>query len=246
MSNRAGPRILQVVALMVLAAISAESVAGYDATTGRPLELGLGILFLTPLYGGPAVLIREAARRARLGWRAMVPMAAAFGLLEAGVIDQSLFSADYRGIEGWEQLLGGTFIEPLGLSAYLAETFVVGHVIYSFCAPIAIVEALRPAEAHQPWLRWPGLMVVVVLYLVVAAVVLGDHGALDATWLGVAQASAILALGAALLVCASRRSGWGLEHIAAVAAGALLTLMAAISALAIRRTRRSAAAMTSA
>jgi hypothetical protein len=333
MSRRAWPRLLQVVGLMVLAAISAESVAGYDATTGRPLELGLGILFFAPLYGGPAVLIREAARRARLGWPAMVPMAAAFGLLEAGVIDQSLFSADYRGIEGWEQLLRGTFVEPLGLSAYLAQTFVVGHVIYSFCAPIAIVEALRPADAHEPWLRWPGLVVVVVLYLTVAAVVLGDHlanepshasagqvvgalvvaaglvaggvtlerrpprpgrarpprvwvvlavsfaaaslhGALDASWLGVAQAAAILALGAALLVCASRRSGWGLEHIAAVAAGALLslaalaftydpvigevsaarkyahnavllTLMAAVSALAIGRARRSAAAMTS-
>jgi hypothetical protein len=100
------------------------------------------------------------------------------------------------------------------------------------------------------------------------------HGALDATWLGVAQAAAILALGAALLVCASRRCGWGLEHIATVAAGVLLslaalaftydpligevsaarkyahnavmlTLMAAISALAIGRARRSAAAMTS-
>jgi hypothetical protein len=105
MSERAWPRSLQVAALMVLAAICAESVAAYDATTGRPLELASGILFFAPLYGGPAVLIREAARRARLGWPAKVTMAAAFGLLDAGVIDQSLFSADYRGIEGWEQLL---------------------------------------------------------------------------------------------------------------------------------------------
>jgi hypothetical protein len=51
---------------MVLAAISAESVAGYDATTGRPLELASGILSFAPLYGGPTVLIREAARRS---WR---------------------------------------------------------------------------------------------------------------------------------------------------------------------------------
>jgi hypothetical protein len=329
-TRRTWPRILQVVALMVLAAICAESVAAYDETTGRPLELALGILFFAPLYGGPAVLIRETARRARLGWPAMLPMAAAFGLLEAGVIDQSLFSTDYRGIEAWEEWRRGTLVEPLGLSAYLAQTFVVGHVIYSLCAPIAIVEALRPADAHEPWLGRRGLVVVAVLYLAVAAVVLGDHlanepshasagqvvgalvvaaglvaggvvlgrraprpgragaprlwvvlavsfaaaslhGAVEATWLGVAQAAAILALGAVLLARASRGSGWGLEHVAAVAAGALLslaalaftyepligevpaarkyahnaamlTLIAAVGALAIRRARRGAAA----
>ena len=314
---------------MVLAAIAAESVAAYDETTGKPLELAWGILFFAPLYGGPAVLIRETARRARLGWPAMLLMAAGFGLLEAGVIDQSLFSTDYREIEDWEELMRGTFVEPPGLSAYLAQAFVVGHVIYSYCAPIAIVEALRPADAHEPWLRWRGLAVVCVLYLAVAAIVLGDHlatepshaspgqvagallvaaafvaigvalgrrapgssrgraprpwlvlavsfvvaslhGAVDATWPGVAQVAAILALGTALLVRASRMSGWGLEHVAAVAAGALLslaaiaftyepligevtagrkyahnavmlTLIAAISALAIRRARRSSA-----
>jgi hypothetical protein len=57
---------------MVLGAIAAESVAAYDETTGRPLELLWGILFFAPLYGGPAALIREAARRARLGWPTMV------------------------------------------------------------------------------------------------------------------------------------------------------------------------------
>jgi hypothetical protein len=276
-------RLLQVVALMVLAAIAAESVAAYDETTGRPGDLAVGILFFAPLYGGPAVLIREAARRASLGWPAMVLFAAAFGLLQAGVIDQSLFSIEYREIEDWEELLRGTFVEPLGVSAYLAQTFVVGHVLYSYCAPIAIIEALRPSHAREPWLRWPGLVLVAVLYLAVAAVVLGDHlanepshasagqvagalliaaafvacgvalgrrapassraraprlwlvaavsfaaaglhGAVDPTWLGVAQASAILALASALLVRASRASGWGFEHAAAVAAGALLSL----------------------
>jgi hypothetical protein len=281
--RRHGSRLLQVVALMVLAAIAAESVAAYDETTGRPLELAWAVLFFAPLYGGPALLIRETARRASLGWPAMVLFSAAFGLLQAGVVDQSLFSTEYREIEDWEDLLRGTFVEPLGLSAYLAQTFVVGHVVYSYCAPIAIVEALRPADAHAPWLRRRGLAVVSVLYLAVAAVILGDHlanepshasaaqvagallvaagliavgvtlgrrppassraraprlwvvlavsfvaaglhGAVDATWLGVAQAAAILTLGTALLVQASRRGGWGLEHVAAVGAGALLSL----------------------
>jgi hypothetical protein len=131
----------------------------------------VGSAFFAPLYGGPAVLIRETARRASLDWPAMVLFSAAFGLLQAGVIDQSLFSTEFREIEDWEELLRGTFVEPLGLSAYLAQTFVVGHVLYSYCAPIAIVEALRPRHAHEPWLGRRGLAVVVLLYLAVAAVI---------------------------------------------------------------------------
>jgi hypothetical protein len=69
---RGPPPALKLVAVMVLGAIAAESVAAYDETTGRPLELLWGILFFAPLYGGPAALIREAARRARLGWPTMV------------------------------------------------------------------------------------------------------------------------------------------------------------------------------
>jgi hypothetical protein len=52
------------------------------------------------------------------------------------------------------------------------------------------------------------------------------HGAVDPTWLGVAQATAIGALASPLLVQASRARGWAPEHAAAVAAGALLSLAA--------------------
>ncbi|MDI6105080.1 hypothetical protein QLQ12_41500 [Actinoplanes sp. NEAU-A12] len=49
------------------------------------------LLFLGPLYGSVAVLIREVARRRGGGWPVMVLLAAAFGLVQAGVVDQSLF-----------------------------------------------------------------------------------------------------------------------------------------------------------
>lgn len=161
--------------LLLLSPLCAEYIIGYDTSTGRPLELAGGLLILGPLYGGPALLIREGARRLGVGWPGIIALAAAFGILQAGVVDQSLFSESYRDIEYWEAMLRPTYIEPLGIGGYNAMNFLVGHVVWSFCIPIALVEALCPALSRQPWLRWPGLMVTVLLYLAAAALILNDH-----------------------------------------------------------------------
>ena len=68
-----------------------------------------------------------------------------------------------------------TYIEPLGLSAYLALTFVTGHVIASFCAPIAISEALVPGQRNVAWLGPVALGVTAGLYLTAAGLILDDH-----------------------------------------------------------------------
>ena len=39
-----------------------------------------------------------------------------------------------------------TYVEPLGLSAYMAQNFILGHVIFSFAAPIALAEAFGRAS----------------------------------------------------------------------------------------------------
>ena len=57
-----------------------------------------------------------------------------------------------HGMEGTDR----TFIEPFGFSATNALNFIPGHVILSFCAPIAVAEAWRPelvARREQPWAR---------------------------------------------------------------------------------------------
>ena len=91
-----------VLSLLVLAPICAEYLSAYDDSTGHPATLLGNLLIFIPLYGCSALLIREVARRARLGWIGILLLAAAFGFIEAGLIDQSLFSPDYRGLEGWE------------------------------------------------------------------------------------------------------------------------------------------------
>ena len=189
---------LQVLALLVLSAISAEDLAAYDNTTGRPLALLAGILVLGPLYGGPALLLREVARRTGRGWPSMLLLATAFGLIECGVVDQSLFTDSYRDIPDWGHALHATYVAPLGVGAYYAQSFVLGHIIYSFCAPIALVEAVQPSAARTPWLGRRGMGVVALLYLAAAALVLDDHLAHEASHASVGEVVVTLAVALAL------------------------------------------------
>lgn len=168
----------QVIGLLILAPICAEYLAAYDDSTGDIPRLLGGLLILGPLYGAPALLIREAGRRTGSGLRGMLLLGTAVGLFQAGIVDQSLFSEDYRAIGTWDDFTEPTAVEPLGLSAYTLLTFVGGHVAYSFCAPIVLIESLRPAgdpRAHEPWLsRW-GLGVCTGLWLAASALVYADH-----------------------------------------------------------------------
>jgi hypothetical protein len=267
---------------MLLSAICAEDLAAYDDTTGRPAELLAGVVIFGFLYGGPALLIREFVRRTGRGWPAILLLATAAGVLQAGLIDQSLFNDSYRDIESWDELYEPTRVGGLGVSIFAAQSFVVGHLVYSFGAPIALTEAMRPEAARLAWVGWKGLSVVALLYLAVAGLVLGDTlanepthpsvsqavGALaliavlvavalrtratvpetthlvalrprvvlvaslvlatllaiaPTTWQGVALSAAVLFLGGLLLIRASRGVGWGMPHLVAVAAGAVLS-----------------------
>jgi len=195
-------RLVAIGSLVVLSAIGAELLAAYNDTTGRPVELLFNVTFFAMLYGCPALLIRELARRTARGWPTMLLLSAAAGLLQAGVIDQSLFSDSYGDVEGWEESLRATYIAPLGLGAYMLQNFVLGHVIYSFCAPLALAEAMRPSIAHRSWLGWRGITVATGLWLVVAALVYSDVGSESHATLP--ELAATLAVIAALVTAALR------------------------------------------
>jgi hypothetical protein len=190
----------QVAGLLVLSAIGAELLAAYDDSTGRPAVLLFVVVFFAALYGAPALLLRELARRVGWGWPSIIMLAFALAILQPGVIDQSLFSSGYRDIQTWAESLRGTYIGPLGFSATNAVNFVVGHVIYSFCAPIAVAEAWRPATAGTPWLGLRGIVVAAVLYLLAAVLVLQDPQSHSATAMQLAGslAAAGLCVGAAV------------------------------------------------
>src|SRR4051794_2299576 len=176
---------LPALGLFVLAPVCAEYLWGYDDSTGHPGTLVGNLIVFSPLYGAPALLIRELARRRELGWPGILLLAAAFGVIEAGIVDQSMWSTGYRDIPYWQDMSVPTYLAPIGLSVYLAVSFVGGHVILSIGSPTAIVETLTPSRRDAPWLGPVTTVVVALLYIGASALVLKDAydtGGASATW----------------------------------------------------------------
>ncbi|MFJ6852313.1 hypothetical protein ACIQM3_17565 [Streptomyces sp. NPDC091271] len=168
-------RIGAALGLLLLSPICAEYLIGYDQIVSHPAEMLTGLLVLGPLYGTVAVLIREAARRTGRGWPTMLLLGAAFGLIQAGVIDQSLFHPDFVPEASWDHDRMPTFIAGLGVSVKHVVGFVGGHVVWSFCAPIGIVESCAPRIADRPWLGRVGVITMIVLYGLGALVIFKEH-----------------------------------------------------------------------
>ncbi|GHF05360.1 hypothetical protein [Streptomyces morookaense] len=168
-------RWLPALGLLLLSPVCAEYLIGYDQIIGRPRELLAGLLILAPLYGAVAVMIREAARRTGRGWPTILLLSAAFGLAQAGLIDQSLFNPHFVDEPSWDRERSSTLVPVLGISLQHTLNFLAGHVIWSFAAPIAVVESLTPRLADRPWLRRGGMAVMALLYCLGAAVIFREH-----------------------------------------------------------------------
>jgi len=188
---------LPALGLFVLAPVCAEYLWGYDDSTGHPGTLIGNLIIFSPLYGAPALLVREVARRRELGWPGVLLLAAAFGVVQAAIVDQSMWSTGYRDIPYWTEMSVPTYVAPIGLSLYLALSFVGGHVILSIGSPIALVESLTPRRRHERWLGPVVLRMVVLLYVAASALVLKDAydtGEASATW-GQLMGSSLAAVG---------------------------------------------------
>lgn len=196
--SRWGP----VAGLFVFAPVCAEYLLGYDETTGDWLVLAGGLVVLGPLYGAAALVIREVARRAGFGWLAILCLAAAWGVIQAGLVDQSMFNPAYREIAYWDQLWSPTAISGIGVSAFAAWTFVLGHVVFSLGAPIAIVETLSGRHGQEPWLSRTGLVIVAALAIAGGLVVWGDHLSTQTFRISAPQVIASLAIAGAFSVTA--------------------------------------------
>ena len=168
-------RLAAIIGILLLAPVCAEYLTGYDTSTGNVSELLGNLVVFAPLYGAPALLIREVAIRADVGWPGRLCWAAAFGVVEAGLVDHSLFNPGYRDISYWEAMVGPTWIPALGLSAAAALGFVVGHLVFSISAPLVLVESLGPSIRTRPWLGPVGLGVTAVAYLTASAFVVQWH-----------------------------------------------------------------------
>lgn len=198
-------RWLPVLSVLVAAPWFAElSWGGYPLT-----DLPLIVLFLGPLYGGAALLIREFARRTGRGWPTILLLGAAFGVLQAGLVDQSLFNPQY----GRYDFQHPVHLEVPGLSLYHLVSFVTGHAVASIATPLALAEGWS-RRGREPWLGRVGLTVVALAYLLAAVVnhlgVKDEEGAgFQASPLQVLVASTAVLVLVAAAVLRRRRPGTG-------------------------------------
>jgi hypothetical protein len=152
-------RYLPVLVLLFLSPLVGEILLG--ATTVSRLETAVPLIFF---YGGGAIIIRELARRRGPGWGRIVTLAVVYGIIEEGLVTQTLFNPDlFRAA-----LIGG---RALGVNGVWSEWVVGYHAVYSIAIPILLVELLFPARGDQPWLGPKALAAVSVLYVLSAALI---------------------------------------------------------------------------
>jgi hypothetical protein len=149
-------RVLPVLCLFVLSPLIAEYLSG-----SLPVAMLTILPLMAAMYGSGAVLIREFAVRSGGGWPAIVLLAAAYGFVEEGWVDQSLFNPNYQGL----RLLDYGYVEALGTGLPWMLYVIAIHVVWSIATPIALTNALFPERRREPYLAWWGIALFALLYL---------------------------------------------------------------------------------
>ncbi len=150
-------RIAPALGLGLLSPWVAEFLLGHIAIDGYQI-----LLYFGPLYAGGAILIRELTRRAGRGWPTIFLLALAYGLIEEGLVTQSLFNRTFFDMD----LLGQAYLPALGIGGWWTCYVLTLHTVWSIAVPIAISEAFVPARATTLWLGWRGLMVAALLFVI--------------------------------------------------------------------------------
>lgn len=195
MTVRIARRLAPIVALLLFAPWVAEYLVGSHTVMDLPL-----IIFLVPLYGGGTLLVRELARRTGRGWPTILLLGLAYGVIEAGLVDQSLFNPDYQG-QDFQSIAP---VPGLGLSAFWGGAFIVGHAIWTVGAPIAFVESFLGVRRHAPWTNGYGLALTAALYLLGCYLVFADLRSVEHFQAAPHQLAVAVAAAVALIVTALR------------------------------------------
>ncbi len=153
-------RILPAIGLFFLAPLVAEYLLG-----DIPITMIGALLFLAPMYGGGALLIREIVRRAGRGWPSIMVLALAYAILEEAFMTETLFNPNYLGLN--LHLLDHAYIPAFGMGVWWTVFVLTLHTVWSISTSIALVEAMVPDRATEPWLRNVGLGITTVLFTLI-------------------------------------------------------------------------------
>jgi hypothetical protein len=146
------------VVLFFLSPLLAEFLLG-----NLPITMLPALLVLAPLYGGGALLIREAVRHTRRGWPSIFLLGLVYAVFEEAITTQSLFNPDYLKLN--LRLLDPAYIPALGIGAWWTIFVLTLHTVWSIATPIALSEALVPNQSTTPWLGRIGMVVTGALFV---------------------------------------------------------------------------------
>lgn len=146
--------------LFFLAPLVAEYLLG-----DLPLSNMAALIALAPMYGGGAILIREAVRHSGRGWPTFILLALAYAVMEEALVSTTLFDPHYLGLS----LLAYGYIPALGTALPWLIYVLSIHVIWSMAVPIGLTEALFHDPEQKPWLGKAGLAVTCLLLVFGAA-----------------------------------------------------------------------------
>jgi hypothetical protein len=191
MASPRGHRRWAILGVLLGAPVTAELLQAYLDVTGDPGGLVVTVLFLAPLYGGAALLVREIAVRTGRGWPGILLLAGAFGLAMPGLVDLSLFTEHNPDVTDWDAMWAPT--EAFGMSWHPAVAWTLGHVVMSVGVPLAMLDALAPATRERSLLGRPGIVATAALCVAVAALIRADApAAADPTWVQTAGVVAVV------------------------------------------------------
>jgi hypothetical protein len=139
--------------LAVLAPLCAEVSLGTV-----PLRMAWAWLVFAPIYAAGALFLREIFRRTGGGYGNLLLLGLAYGLVEEGLVLQSLTSPHLYGAAGWAPRL-------FGLNTAYTELNLVYHALFSVTIPVIIVEFLY---GTTPYLRRGGVIASGVIALLAA------------------------------------------------------------------------------
>ncbi|MGC2636829.1 MAG: hypothetical protein WA294_06600 [Acidobacteriaceae bacterium] len=142
------------VTLAILSPLIAEVLSGATRFT---VLFALAPEILT--WGCGALVIREAVRRWRGGWRSMLLLGLGISIAEEFVIQQtSLAPLPFPGAQAaWGRLWGVNWIYFLFMLGY--------ESVWVVLVPVQVTELLFPQRRNEPWLRTRGFILSAVLFL---------------------------------------------------------------------------------
>jgi hypothetical protein len=120
----------------------------------RPLTL----LLLAALYGGGALLVREAALRWGKRWPTIIVLGLAYGILEEGLMVKSFFDPAWMDIG-----LLGVYGRWAGVNWVWAVLLTLYHAVVSIALPIMLVEILYHERRDDLWLGRRGMRTIGIL-----------------------------------------------------------------------------------